>query len=181
MILTGKRVKLSPIKRENIDLFLKWFNDPEITQYLVIYRPISREQEEEWLTIMMKDQFNIFFSIELINQDIPGTIIGNCNLGIDPATKNQKAVLGIAIGDKEFWGKGYGTEALELLLEYGFKTLNLNRIELTVYEFNKRAKKAYEKVGFIEEGRCRQSIYINGEFHDVYMMSILHKEWKLKH
>ncbi|MGV9141846.1 MAG: GNAT family N-acetyltransferase, partial [Promethearchaeota archaeon] len=74
---------------------------------------------------------------------------------------------------------GFGTEASKLLVDYGFNTLNLHRIELDVFEFNKRAIKAYKKVGFIEEGRKRKSHFENGAYHDRIMMSILREEWKL--
>ena len=87
------------------------------------------------------------------------------------------AEVGITIGEKEYQGKGYGTEAMEVLLEYGFKTVNLNRIQLRVYEFNSRAIKSYNKIGFVEEGRMRQGIFIKGKYHDIIFMSILQEEW----
>ena len=178
-MLRGKRVKLGPIKREYIESFLKWFNDPELTQYLTIYLPMTRMEEEEWIENLKKRENDIHFSIVIPNEDDPDKLIGNCGIhNID--WKNRVGEVGIAIGEKEYQNKGYGTEATELLLEYGFNTLNLNRIELYTYDFNIRAIKSYKKVGFIEEGRKRQFIWVNGRYHDAIIMGILAEEWREK-
>ena len=156
-MLIGERVKLGPIKREYIESFLKWFNDPEITQYLVAYRPMTRMAEEAWIENLKNRENDIHFSIVIPNEDGTEKLIGNCGIhAID--WKNRVGEIGIAIGEKEYQNKGYGTEALELLINYGFKTVNLNRLELYTYSFNMRAVKSYKKVGFIEEGRKRQFI-----------------------
>lgn len=174
-MLRGNRVKLGPIKREYIDSYLKWFNDPEITQYLVMYRPLTRMWEEDWLENLKDRTDTIIFSISLLDD----THIGNCGLhAID--WKNRFGEAGITIGEKEYQGKGYGTEAMEILLEYGFNTVNLNRIQLRVYDFNIRAIKSYRNIGFIEEGRLRKAIFNKGEYHDILMMSILREEWNNK-
>ena len=106
-------------------------------------------------------------------------LIRNC--GIHQVNwKDRLGVCGIMIGEKNYWGKGYGTEAIELLMEYAFKTLNLNRIELMVYDFNQRAIHCYEKLGFIREGLKRQAVFINGGYHDILIMAILQQEWNEK-
>ncbi|MFX0134487.1 MAG: GNAT family N-acetyltransferase [Candidatus Hodarchaeota archaeon] len=176
-MLRGKNVKLGPIKREYIDSFLKWFNDPELTQYLARYLPMTRMEEEEWIENLKNRKDTVHFSIVIPNEDDQEKLIGNCGIhNID--WKNRVGQLGIAIGDKDYQNKGYGTEAMELLIEYGFYTLNLNRIELFTYDFNVRAIKSYKKVGFIEEGRKRQFIWINGKYHDAIVMGILAEDWK---
>jgi RimJ/RimL family protein N-acetyltransferase len=81
------------------------------------------------------------------------------------------------LGEKEFWNKGYGTEAMQLVLQHGFQTLNLNRIMLEVYTTNPRAIRCYEKVGFVHEGCKRQGMYKNGVYIDVLLMSVLRQEW----
>ena len=178
-MLRGKRVKLGPIKREYIDSFLKWFNDPEITRYLVAYRPMTRMMEEEWLENLKNREDSILFSIVCPHEDGSEKLIGNCGLHkID--WKNRVAEAGIVIGEIKYQSKGLGTEAMELLLDYGFKTVNLNRIELHVYDYNTKAIKSYKKVGFIEEGRKRQFMWYNGCYHDAIMMGILAEEWKEK-
>jgi RimJ/RimL family protein N-acetyltransferase len=178
-MLRGERVKLGPIKREYIESFLKWFNDPEITQYLVIYRPMTRMAEEEWMENLKTRENDILFGIVIPNEDGTEKLIGNCGIHrID--WKNRVGEIGIAIGEKESQNKGFGTEALVLLVEYGFNTVNLNRLELYTYSFNERALKSYKKVGFVEEGRKRQFIWSKGRYHDAIMMGILADDWREK-
>lgn len=84
----------------------------------------------------------------------------------------------IEIGEKECWGRGYGTDALRTLVRFGFEEMNLNRIALDVYDFNERAIASYLKCGFIEEGRRRQDIYKGGRHIDVVMMALLRDDWE---
>ncbi|MFW9819257.1 MAG: GNAT family N-acetyltransferase [Candidatus Thorarchaeota archaeon] len=178
-MLEGKRVKLGPIKREYIDSFLKWFNDPEITQYLVAYMPMTRMAEEEWMENLKNRDDTIRFSIVIPQEDGSEKLIGNCGIhNID--WKNRVAEVGIVIGEKEFQNKGLGTEAMQLLLEYAFNTVNLHRIELYTYAFNQRALKSYSKVGFVEEGRKRQFMWSKGKYYDAIIMGILAEEWIAK-
>lgn len=178
-MLKGERLRLGPIKRNYIESFLKWFNDPELTRYLEIYRPMTRMAEEEWIEKIKDREDTIHLSIIVPSEDGSDKLIGNCGLH-KIHWKNRSAEIGIVIGEKEYQNKGYGTEAIELLLEYGFNTVNLNRIELTVYEYNKRAIKTYKKLGFIEEGRKRQFMWSKGAYHDGIIMSILADEWNKK-
>ena len=176
-MLKGDKVKLAPLKREYIDKFLEWLNSPEITQYLTIFRPLTRDMEEEWFDNLKTRENTIIFSILLTENNNKEKLIGNCGL-LSINWKDRTAVCGIFIGDKENQGKGYGTEALRLLVDYGFKTLNFNRIELEVDDFNIRAIKCYKKVGFVEEGRRRQAVFKNGKYNDALFMGILQEEWK---
>jgi RimJ/RimL family protein N-acetyltransferase len=89
----------------------------------------------------------------------------------------RSAEVGIMIGDKTVWNQGYGSEVMTVLLRHGFRTLNLNRIYLRVYAENKRAIRAYEKVGFVHEGRMRQAVYKQGSYSDILYMSVLREEW----
>jgi RimJ/RimL family protein N-acetyltransferase len=91
---------------------------------------------------------------------------------------SRNAEVGIVIGEKDYWNKGYGSEAMQLMLKHGFETLNLHRIWLRVYGFNTRAIRAYEKSGFVHEGRKREASFIQGKYHDVLIMSVLQPEWK---
>jgi RimJ/RimL family protein N-acetyltransferase len=178
-MLEGMRVRLAPLERKHIDHFLKWFNDPEITQYLIMYKPITRDWEEEWFNALKHRENAVFFSILLLDLDDPEKIIGNCAIqDINP--KNRACLCGITIGEKEYQNKGYGTEAMEMLVEFVFNTLNMNRIGLSVYDFNIRAYKSYLKVGFVEEGRKRQARYHNGKYYDEIIMAILREDWEKK-
>ena len=175
-MLKGKKVKLGPVKREYIDYYLKWMNDPELTQYILMYRPLTREMEEDWFN-NLKNRENFFiFAILMFDQDENEKLLGNCSIDVD--WKNRVGTAGIMIGEKEYQSKGYGTEAMKLLIDYGFNTINLNRIQLETFSFNIRALKSYRKVGFKEEGTRRQAIYVNGEYHDAIMLGILKNEWQ---
>jgi RimJ/RimL family protein N-acetyltransferase len=178
-MLKGEKVKLGPVKREYIESYLKWLNDPDLTQYLSGFLPLTRMKEEDWIENLKNRNDTIVFGILLLDENSGEKLIGNCGLHeID--WKNRVAEVGIMIGEKELHGKGYGTEAMEIILEYGFETVNLNRIQLHVYDFNIRAIKSYNKIGFIEEGRMRQAQFKNGKYHDMILMSMLHEEWVKK-
>ncbi|MHA2257274.1 MAG: GNAT family N-acetyltransferase [Promethearchaeota archaeon] len=167
---------LVPPKKEYIDQYQKWMTDPEITQYLSIFRPITREMEEDWYNQLQKRANDFLFSILRIDNEFSDELIGNCDINVD--WKNRVGSCGIVIGEKIHHGKGYGTEAMRLLVNYGFSTLNLNRIELQAHSFNVRALKSYEKVGFKKEGTRRDAIYINGEYYDSIVLGILKEEWQ---
>lgn len=176
-MLKGKKVLLRPIKRSDISFFLKWFNDPEIIQYLTRYLPMTEMAEEKWIEeLATKPQSEVVFIIEVI-EDGSNKPIGNCGLHrIHP--KDHTAEIGIVIGEKDYWGKGYGTEATQLLIEYGFKQLNLHRVSSWVIEFNKRSIKLCEKLGFQKEGVLRKAIFKNGQFWDKILFGLLKEEWQ---
>lgn len=89
-----------------------------------------------------------------------------------------EAFVGISLGEREFWGKGYGTDAMRAILKYAFLELNLNRVSLNVFDYNSRAKRSYEKVRFKEEGRCREFLLRDGKRYDLIFMGILRSEWE---
>ena len=176
-VLKGKKVLLRPVKRSDISLFLKWFNDPEVTQYLVMYLPMTEMAEEKWIEELATTRAgsDVVFIIEVKTGELTKPI-GNCGL-FRINHKDQTAEFGIAIGEKDCWGKGYGTEATRLLVDYGFKQLNLHRISSPVFEFNERSIKLHQKVGFQEEGRRRQARFKNGQFWDEVLFGLLRNEW----
>ena len=91
---------------------------------------------------------------------------------------NGSAELGIFIGEKAEWGKGYGTDAVNALVDFGFDSLRLERIWLNVWTENDRARRSYEKAGFVHEGTLRHDRYEGGRYTDGHIMSILHDEWQ---
>lgn len=177
-MLKGEKVVLRPVGRKDIEYFLKWFNDPEVTQYLSMYMPMTEMAEEKYIEELGTAGVanRAVFVIEAIesNKSKP---IGNVSLSnIHP--KDHNAVFGIAIGEKDYWSKGYGTEAAQIIIRYGFEQLNLHRISSFVFSFNERSIRMHLKAGFIEEGRRKESIYINGAYHDSVTFGLLRKEWR---
>ncbi len=175
-MIYGERVRLRAIEREDVPRFVRWFNDPEVRQFLTMYRPLSRAEEERWVESLASRREDVVLAIEVRAGD-QWVHIGNVGLHrID--WKNRTATLGIVIGEREYWGKGYGTEAVRTMLRYAFEELGLNRVELETYSFNPRAIRCYEKAGFKREGVRRQALYRNGKFHDVILMGILRDEFE---
>lgn len=168
------------MEKDDLPLFVRWFNDPDVRRNLKIFQPLSFGQEELWYAdVLAKPVEEQPLCIEIM-QDGEWVLIGN--LGFMAVNSHDRsAELGIAIGEKNFWGKGFGTEALLLLVQHGFDNLNLNRIYLHVYETNPRAISSYEKVGFSIEGHLRQARYLDGRYIDVLLMSILKDEWEKKY
>lgn len=175
-VIYGKRIRLRAVEREDLPKFHEWINDPEVTRGLVLNMPMSMRDETDWFEGLAKrDPLQKPLAIE-IRKGKAWKLIGNCGVfDIEPA--NRSAELGIMIGDKGEWSKGYGAEAMTLLLQHCFETLNLHRAQLKVYAENVRAVRSYEKAGFALEGRMREAVYKHGKYDDVLVMSVLRSEW----
>lgn len=172
----GERIRLRAVEREDVKSFMEWLNDPEVTFGLGMYLPMSLADEEKWFEgLANRKPSEKPLAIELRDGD-GWRLIGNSGL-FDHDSVAHSAELGIMIGDKSVWNQGIGTETMELLLRHGFETLNLNRIFLRVYADNPRAKRSYEKAGFVLEGTQREAVFKRGMFGDVHMMSVLRREW----
>ncbi len=174
--IVGDKTALGPLRRDVIPTYVRWMNDFEVTRGLVLQpRPMTREAEEAWYERASREEGNsVHF---LIYERATMRPIGNTNLhGIDHAQRT--AELGILIGEKECWGKGYGTEATRLTLDYGFNGLGLHSIVLRVYSFNERALRAYLRAGFKEVGRWRQSRRLGGRPYDIIYMDCLATEFE---
>jgi diamine N-acetyltransferase len=173
----GERLRLRRVERGDITKFHEWVNDPEVTDGLALLYPMSLEDEERWYqNTLSGDIQERPFSIE-VRIDDGWRLIGDCSF-FNLEREARSAEVGIMIGDKSMWNRGFGTGAMKLLLRIGFGTLNLNRIFLRVYADNVRAKRSYEKVGFVLEGTMRQAVYKKGRYGDVHFMSILRSEWE---
>src|SRR3954471_19942571 len=169
-VLTGSKVVLRRHVPANIDSFLRWYADPEIAR-------LARYQA----TPMRAEEIERFFAARVVGPDalamavhVRGTdrLIGTCAFSqLDG--ENGSALYHITIGEPDTWGKGYGTEATQLMVDHAFGTLGLHRVSLYVFEFNERAIRAYQRCGFVIEGRARESIWRDGRWWDELMMSVL--------
>lgn len=173
----GKLVRLVVYEPDkDTEAMARWSQNSEYQQLLDSgpARLYSPKAMKEW---MEKHADGLYgFAIHTIEGD---RLIGQVDLGgIDWVTGNSW--IGIGIGEQEFWGKGYGSEAMKLMLRFAFEELNLRRISLTVFEYNPRAVQSYIKCGFNEEGRLRQWMQRSGERYDLIFMGLLREEWEAK-
>ena len=174
--LLGEKIYLSPMTTEDAEKFTEWLNNFQTTDYIGRSGAIiTLEGEKQFLEEHIKGEAT-FGIIEIETDEIVGTIFLE---KIDHL--NRTGTLGIFIGDIEARNKGYGTEAIRLILDYGFNYLNLNNICLDLLESNERALACYKKCGFKEYGRRRKCIYLNGKYYDRIRMDILAEEFKDKY
>jgi len=171
--LVGKRLYLRPLEEGDVERCQRWINDPEVRRWITRRFPVGYRQEAEWLQRQYTSLTDIVLAIVLKEGD---KHIGNCGLHKIDYTSGR-AILGIVIGEPDYRGRGYGPEAMSLLLDYAFGELRLHRVELKVFSYNQRALRAYRKLGFREEGRKREAHFYRGSFHDIVIMGILEREW----
>jgi len=173
-------VFLRPAERDDLPLFVRWFNDADVLRNLAMRAPMSEAAETAWFDRMLANQgiTDYHFVICLLPDARPIGTIGLHGLDL----RNGTAEFGIAIGEKSEWNKGHGTDALRAIGDFGFGELRLERIGLHVYAGNDRARRSYEKAGFSHEGTLRRAHFARGEHTDVHVMSLLRDEWaELRH
>jgi len=172
--LRGNLVSLRPLAREDLALIRQWSNDPELRGLTGSVTPVGEPEDESFYDKVYSSQDRIWFSVWSLAQ---GKMIGEAGLlRMFPAWRTTD--MTIIIGDKEAWGKGYGPDIAELLLDYPFGYLNFHRVSIGVVGFNHRALKFWEKVGFRQEGIQRDGYYYNHGYHDFIMMSILEEDYR---
>jgi RimJ/RimL family protein N-acetyltransferase len=172
--LIGEKVYLRAMERGDAQLIADWFNREPVRRGTRQYRPQSPEQRLEKLERISASEQDVQFGVALREGD---RLIGACGLhSLDEC--HHHAELGMVIGDPVDWGHGYGADAARLLIGYGFDTLNLHRIWLTVYEDNPAARRIYERLGFRLEGTLRHHGFREGRWWDIHSMGLLADEWR---
>jgi RimJ/RimL family protein N-acetyltransferase len=176
-ILTGEAAVLRPLRTTDRAISVSWRNDPEIRDGILGYRfPVTAEMEADWVNSVLKDQSRTRVVLAIEDKS-DGTFVGFVYLNnIDWFARN--AEFGILIGERSKHGKGLARDALALVAEYAFKTLNLQKLYLRVVAFNKRAIRLYRGFGFVQEGIQRQHAFARGRYHDVVLMGLLRREFK---
>lgn len=169
--IIGKKCYLSPIDIEDAEIYTVWLNDQEVVDNLTLASSVITVNEEKEILKKLSKEHNYAIIDTETNR-----LIGNIGF-MDIDHLHNTAELGIFIGDKDYWGKGYGQEAIVLLLDYAYKKLNLNNILLRVYSFNERAIACYNKVGFKKIGEIRQGIIKNRTYYNIILMDILPEEF----
>jgi RimJ/RimL family protein N-acetyltransferase len=171
--LRGKKSVLCPLDKEmHLRNCYRWMNDSELNCFLAIFLPQTKPKEEEWFDKANKDDKSIVFAIETLDGRHIG-MIGLHNIN----WKDRTAMTGTVIGEKELWGKGYGTDAKMLLLYFAFNTLGLEKICSETFEFNERSKNYSLKCGYVIEGKKRKQMFSNGKRWDVIVLGVLREEW----
>lgn len=174
MLFESTRIILRKMTMEDIEVYNRWSNDEEvINNTYPNLDKYSIEDTEQFYKKVSDSNNSKTFIIEDKKTKKP---IGITTL-LDIDYFNSNAEYIIDIGEKEYWGNGYGKEALSLMLDYAFKELNLHRIFLRVFSFNERAIKLYERLGFKHEGRMKEALFRQGNWHDIVIMGILQKEY----
>ena len=174
--LIGSRIMLREYQSEDFASIRSWVNDAQVTRYLStrFWAPQTTVDTQEFLSRMMQSSHNAFNYVIADAQD--GRYIGQLDMfRVD--WRLRQGEIGMVIAGAEDRGRGYGTEALELLAEFAFNSLGLERIELEVHMENAAALRCYQKAGFTLEGVKRHAYYNDGRFADLGMMSILREDW----
>ncbi len=173
--MQGELVRLRAWEMADVEPRMRWWNDEQVTRLLGPWNyPVTRaEQERQIEAASGPDPATKSFAIETAE----GELIGET--GIRAINwMSRKAEFFITIGNQNFWGKGYGTDAVKLVMRLAFDKVNLNRLWLTVLAHNLRAIRCYEKCGFKREGLLRQESFVDGAWHDVILMGALHEDYQ---
>jgi RimJ/RimL family protein N-acetyltransferase len=172
--IVGRLVELRHHQPEDLPAVKRWYTDPEIgrlTRYQA--RPMTESEIERFFHSRLLAPDALAYGI---HDRATGQLVGFTTFSaLDP--DNGSVLFHITIGERDAWGRGLGTEATELMLEHAFEHLGLHRVGLSVFDFNQRAMRAYEKAGFRAEGRSREAILRDGRYFDEVQMGILRDEW----
>lgn len=172
-MLKVKHVKLAPFTLEDLPLLFNWINDREQVLFNAPYKPVHWGQHQAWFESIQQRKDMVVFGIRLLEGN---KLIGSCQLHSINSV-HRSAELQIRIGEVEERGHGFGTQTVQLLLDFAFKDLNLRRVYLHVFANNIPAIRIYEKNGFKSEGLLRQAAYVDGAYMDVMVMGILRDEY----
>ena len=173
--LTGERIELRRHARENYRLYGEWYGDPEIWRLTSwAASPLSPSAVERLFEDREHSPTDDSFAIHLKGEEEPIGVISLMNI----SEANDSAELSVLVGHPEDRHQGYGAEAIALILRYGFEDLGLNRVGLSVFEFNEDAISTYEKLGFRREGRLRKALKRDDAFYDAILMGISGSEWE---
>ena len=172
VFLQGIKTVLRPLEKSDVPLITKWINDPEVSQYIAAYLPATEGEEEAWIeNLAKKKDQGLVLAIE-----VNGKHIGNMGVH-DINWRNRTATTGALIGEKEYWGKGFGKDAKMIFLDYLFNTLNLRKISSSVIAFNKRSLNYSLACGYVLEGRKRRQMFRKGRYYDEIILGLFKNEW----
>ena len=169
--LAGSRVRLAPLSPKDGPALFRWINDRELVHFNAAFRPVSAAHHAAWMRDVIKRKDTAIFAIRVKRGD---RLIGTCQLH-SISTVHRNAELQIRIGEARARGRGYGVEAVRMLVDFAFRDLNLHRVWLNVFATNTAALKTYVATGFTREGVLRDAAFVNGRYVDVVVMGILNR------
>lgn len=172
--LAGEKVALGPLRHDLLPLYHRWRNDFEVGLYTLEMNVLTAEAMEDWYRQQGDAQQGVSFTIYERPALRPIGIVGIGEIN----HSHRTAAFGIVVGEKSCWGKGYGTEATRLALDYAFTGLGMHNVWLTVQSFNERAIRAYTRAGFRVIGRWRESRRLGGRVYDTIYMDCLATEFE---
>lgn len=171
--LSGEKVDLCPVSDEDMAILKKGYNDPDVRDAMFMYFPLTLEDTENKIEAMVKEEKAV--NLMIVDKETK-TTVGHIAL-VRPDWVSRMMTFYIVLLDKTVWGKGLGTEATRMMVDYAFNMLNMNRVQLHVNAENEPAKAVYKKIGFKHEGTLRQAMYKNNKYYDFWLMSILAEEY----
>lgn len=174
--LTGERILLRPVRENELDAYFGLLQEPEAMRLTGTQERFTKESTSAWLQKIGRvheDRVDLMIALKETDELIGEVVLNE----IDPV--NRCANIRIMVSGRHS-DRGYGSEAMRLMLRHGFEDLNLHRIELGVYAFNPRAVHVYEKLGFSREGVKRDALYFDGRFHDMILMALLEEEFRAR-
>ncbi len=172
-MIEGQLVRLRAREPGDAERAFGWINDWEVARFLLVRYPLSLASERIWVEATPAASFG---GVHLAIDTLDGRHIGNLDLR-NVMPENRTAELGIMIGDKQFWGRGYGADAVRTVARLAFHRMNLNRLYLHTYAYNERAQRSFARAGFTLEGRLRNHLFVDGRYWDVLVMGLLREEF----
>ena len=175
-VLEGERVRLEPPRPDYVPAYQRWFADMEVTRFLRHRFPLTLKHQEGWLERAAKDEHLVLWAIVLKDG---ARLVGNTALE-RISWRNRNAENGIVIGEKDAWGKGYATEAMQLRTRYAFRELGLETVYTHVVLPNDASRRALERAGYKQCGLWRRHYLVDGRWHDAWLGEILREEWEAR-
>jgi RimJ/RimL family protein N-acetyltransferase len=171
-VVEGERVRLRPPKPGDAEVIITWFEDLEVTRFILLRFPPSIDMENEWLDRMAKSQDDIFWVVEHEGRAVGVTAIHQINW------KNGSGTTGTTIGDRSLWGKGLGREVMQLRCRFAFTQLPLRKLKSAYFDGNDASAKAQAAAGYREVGRYRADQFIDGSWVDQIITEVLREDWE---
>ena len=171
-VLRGEKCTLRPSRKEELSIYQRWFEDPEVLYFTPRPGPFSDAQEAEWFDRAGEDPNAIQWVIEVDGKPVGFTGIHGINW------RHGNGETGIAIGDKSLWHKGIASDAMVLRTAFCFRELNLHKIRTRVFMQNEASKRALQKAGYRESGIQREEMYKDGSWHDIWMGEVTREDWE---